>query len=445
MRPVFFPLIGVAAVAAVATGRAPTPACTIAAERSLLLIHVEKDTMLPHAEADAEFMSASGVGRGPHDSLLVVAGTPMPGGRVRLLRMDSLTQASLRAEGITDPRPVAFIRAAPYRQDCRTVRWTDSRPWLERGDTGYARATLAPRAQWIAGAPLFLIRNTFHYPYPRQRGLAYDIPADRPLASAEAMYSLNVMLETGGRRMRDYMVPADSASTRRALEWTRDHLSDAELDPIRELVSRAILSSDWDAARRLPSRLRGSYAVTMESDGSRGTWYFRTQQRPSSRWGDTTETVATLLASPHIFGYQLVGYAAPTRDELLLSPPRLTPTSKFADQRLVWLTAADRPTAPGNEARQVLRGELAFLMGVPPAALWNALDPFMRPLSRMDSVMLQRRPELYVRENRQGRLPITLRLDRSGAVRADTVLTMNERTLRISLVRLDTISVASRF
>jgi hypothetical protein len=259
------------------------------------------------------------------------------------------------------------------------------------------------------------------------------------------MYSLNLMLDAGGRRTRDHMVPADSASTRRVREWTRDHLSDAELDPIRELVTRAILSSDWDAARRLPSRLRGTYAVTMESDGSRGTWYFRTSQRPSSRWGDTTETVATLLASPYIVGYQLVGYAAPTRDELRLGPPRLTPTSRFADQRLVWLTAADRPTAPGNEARQVLRGELAFLMGVPPAALWSALDPFMRPLSRMDSVMLQRRPELYARENRQARLPITLRLDRSGAVRADTILTMNEKTIRISLVRLDTISVESRF
>jgi hypothetical protein len=404
-------------------------------------MQVEKDTTLPYAEANAEFMSASGVGRGPHDSLLAVEGTPMPAGRVRLLQMDSLTQATLRAEGISDSRPVVFIRAAPYRQDCRTVRWTDSLPWLERGETDYARATLAARSQWIAGVPLFLIRNTFLYPYPRQRGLAYAVPLDRPLASAEAMYSLNVMLEAGGRRTRDHTVPADSASTRRALEWTREHLSDAELDPIRELVSRAILSSDWDAARRLPSRLRGSYAVTMESDGSRGTWYFRTQRRPSSRWGDTIETVATLIASPHIFGYQLVGYAAPTRDDLALSPPRLTTTSKFADQRLVWLTAADRPTAPGNEARQVLRGELAFLMGVPPTALWNALDPFMRPLSRMDSVMRQRTPELYVRENRQARLPITLRLDGSGSVRADTVLTMNGKTLRIPLVRLDTISI----
>lgn len=43
------------------------------------------------------------------------------------------------------------------------------------------------------------------------------------------------------------------------------------------------------------------------------------------------------------------------------------------------------------------------------------------------------------------RLPITVRLARSGSVRADTTLTMNGKTLRMSLVRLDTISVESRF
>ena len=289
-RWVCFPSIAVVAVAAMGPVRTETPRCTIQPERSLLLMHVERDTTLPHAEVEGEFMSASGVRRGPHDSLLAVQGTPMPGARVRLLQVDSSTQAMLRAARITDPRPLAFIRAAPYRADCRTIRWSDSLPWLERGDTGYARATLAPPSQWIAGTPVFIIRNTWYYPYPRQRALAYDVPADRPLASANAMYSLNVLLEAGGQLMRDFAINTDTASRRRVLEWTRSHLIDAELEPIRQLVRRAILSPDWETVRRMPSRLRGSYAVTMEADGTRGTWYFRTEHRPRSSWPDRIQS-----------------------------------------------------------------------------------------------------------------------------------------------------------
>jgi hypothetical protein len=443
VRSACFSLVAVVALAAMPTVRTETARCTIQPERSLLLMHVEKDTTFPHAEVEAEFMSSSGVRPGPHDSLLAVQGTPMPGARVRLLQVDSATQATLRAAGITDPHPVAFIRAAPYRADCRTVRWNDSLPWVERGDTGYARATLAPPSQWIAGTPMFIILHTWYYPYPRQRALAFDIPADRRLASANAMYSLNVLLEAGGQPMRDFAVPTDTASLRRVLEWTRSHLSDAELEPVRELVRRAILKPDWETVRSMPSRLRGSYAVTMEADGSRGTWYFRTEARPRSSWPDrdTITTIATLLSSPHISGYRLVGYGGPTRDELVVSQP------SGPGRRLpfVWLVAEDRPTVAGNEARHVLRGQLEFTMAAAPAQLWDILDVFVRPLSPRDSVVLMRMPEIYARENRQPRLPITLRLDRSGSVRADTVLTMKGKTLRMSVVRLDTISVESRF
>lgn len=442
MRWAWVPLIGVVAVAAMATARTDTRPCTIEPERSLLLMQVEKDTTLPHAEVDGEFMSASGVARGPHDSLLAVQGTLMPGARVRLLRVDSATRATLRDARITDDHPLAFIRAAPYRADCRTIRWTDSLPWVERGDTGYARATLAPRSQWIARNPVFIIRNTWYYPYPRQRALAHDVPANRPLAPADAMYSLNVMLEAGGHLMRDFAIATDTAGRRRALEWTRSHLSDAELEPVRQLVRQAILSSDWEAARRMPSRLRGSYAVTMESGGSRGTWYFRTQNRPSFGWpeGDTIGTTANLLASPHVFGYLLVGYAAQRRDELIVTRP-----SGLNRLPLVWLAAADRPTVAGNDPRQVLRGQLEFRMAVAPGQLWDVLDTFVPPLSARDSLILTRMPEIYARENRQPRLPITIHLERAGSVRADTTLTRNGRTLRMSLVRLDTISVDSRF
>ncbi len=442
MKWVSFPFIAIVAVAAMAAGRTKAPPCTIAPERSLLLLQVETDTTLPHAEVEGEFMSASGVRRGPHDSLLAVQGTPMPGARVRLLRVDSATQATLRAAQITDPRPLAFIRAAPYRADCRTIRWTDSIPWLERGDTGYARATLTPRSQWIAGRPVFIIRNTWYYPYPRQRALAHDVPADRPLASAEAMYSLNVMLEAGSYLFHDFAIDADTAGRRRALEWARSHLEDAELEPVRQLVRQAILSSDWEAVRRIPSRLRGSYAVTMEGGGARGTWYFRTHHRPSYGWpeGDTIKTTSNLLASPHVFGYRLVGFGAQARDDLVESDP-----SGLGDLPLVWLAAADRPTVAGNEARQVLRGELEFKMSVAPPQLWDILDTFVPPLSARDSLMLKRMPEIYTRENRQPRFPITLRLNSSGSVRADTTLTRTGKTLRLSLVRLDTISVDSPF
>ena len=111
----------------------------------------------------------------------------------------------------------------------------------------------------------------------------------------------------------------------------------------------------------------------------------------------------------------------------------------------VWLVAADRPTVAGNEARHVLPGQLEFRMAAAPTRLWDILDMFVPPLSRRDSLVLQRMPEIYARENRQPRLPITIRLDRSGSVRADTILTMKGKTLRMSVVRLDTISVDSRF
>ncbi|HEU5183415.1 MAG TPA: hypothetical protein VFU01_02530, partial [Gemmatimonadaceae bacterium] len=138
--------------------------------------------------------------------------------------------------------------------------------------------------------------------------------------------------------------------------------------------------------------------------------------------------------------YRLVGYGAPSRDELVVSAP-----SPLGDAPLVWLAAADRPTADGNAARRVLRGELEFKMSVAPEQLWDILDIFVPPLSSMDSLALTRMPELYTRENRQPRLPLTLRLNGSGSVRADTILTRHGKTLRLSLVRLDTISVDSRF
>lgn len=69
---------------------------------------------------------------------------------------------------------------------------------------------------------------------------------------------------------------------------------------------------------------------------------------------------------------------APTHDELVVSAPEGP-----GNLPLVWLAAADRPSVTGNEARQVLRGELDFKMSVAPPQLWDSLeilaDEFLTP------------------------------------------------------------------
>ena len=100
------------------------------------------------------------------DTLLVKPATPMPAGRVRLLQLDSATRAMLAGAGIADSQPVAFIRAAPYRADCRTIRWTDTIPFVVRGEVGYVRATLAPREQWVGAVPVLRRPRWLELPVP---------------------------------------------------------------------------------------------------------------------------------------------------------------------------------------------------------------------------------------------------------------------------------------
>src|SRR5512146_2542572 len=134
------PLIGGSSVRPAGT----RPLCTLAPGRTLVLLHVEQDTTLPFAPVNVEPMSMTRIS-GPRDSLLAMPGTPMPAGRVRLLRTDSTTRGVLAANGVTDPEPIAFVRSAPYDAGCRTVRWTDPEPFVVRGEVGYVRGTLAPR------------------------------------------------------------------------------------------------------------------------------------------------------------------------------------------------------------------------------------------------------------------------------------------------------------
>ena len=453
VRSLCVPLLAFGAFAAIAASpihpRSPDDslirACTLAPGRTLALLRVERDTTLPFSPARVEPMSYSGVPRSAADSLLATPGTPMPAARVRLLQVDSTTRDALVRAGISDSQPMAFIRGAPYRADCRTIRWTDSVPWVQRGDTGFARATLAPRGHWIGGVPVLVIPEVWYYPYPRQRGLAYGAPPDAVLAPADAMYSLSISLEVP--RVigpRDASAAPDTARRARALAWARLHPAASELEPARSLVRRAVLDVDWAELTRTPSRLRGTYRVIMESDGVRGTWYFRTHDRPGYSWrdADTVRTTANLLASPHAAGYMLAGYAAGASDEL----PTASPTgSAMRRAPLVWLAAADRPTAPGNHGRSTLPGALEFKLSAAPVSLWDHLEAFVRPLSPMESELLARMRRQIERAERQPRLPLTLRVDAAGGVRGDTVLTRQGTTLRVSLARIDTLSVKRPF
>ncbi len=419
-----------------------TPLCTLMAGATLALIRVEQDTTLPFAPAVSRAMSMSGLRGGPQDSLLATPTTLMPAARVRLLQLDSTTRDALAVHGVTNSQPIAFIRAAPYRADCRTIRWTDTVPFVERGEVGYVRATLAPRAQWIDGVPLLVIPDAWNYPYPRRRGLAFGIAPDVPLASAEAMFSLNAVLEMPRPVSAEGRIAADSARRTRAIAWARANPAPAELEPVRSLVRRAVLEPDWEVAKRIPSRLRGTYRVDLEVGGERGTWFFRTHDRPGYSWRarDSLQTTAELLASPYVSAYRLVGYAAASPDSLLGSSPsgpRRVP--------LVWLATADRPTAPDSHARRALSSVLEFMLAAAPERLWNDLEALVPRRSARDSAMLARLNRTVPRGEKQPQIPLTVRLDARNGIRSDTTLLVRGRALRVVLQRLDTLSVRRPF
>lgn len=426
--------------------------CTLQPGPALAVVRVERDTVLPFAPVDAMVNSFS-TGVGERDSLLAVAGTQMPAARVRLVRLDSATRAALTAQGVGEREPVAFLRAAPYRADCRTVRWTDTVPFARPGEAGFLRATLAPREQWVNGAPVLVVQDVWRYPYPRRRALAPGAPADAVLAAPEAVFDLETALDALrlAPSPRGEMVPREAwdsvraAQRARAVAWARANPAEAEREPTRATVRRAVLDPDWDEAARSPSRLRGTYRVTMTAGDARGVWYFRTHARPSNPWRgrDTLQSTAALLALPHIAGYQLVGYAGSSPDSLADALQRWRRAVQGGERRpLVWLAAEDRPTLPGNDGRHALDGVLEFNLGAAPGSLWSALEAFVPPMSARDSVFFARAGRVPPRAERQPRLPITLRLDARGGVRVDTSFAFTGgRVLRVQLERLDTRSV----
>jgi hypothetical protein len=420
--------------------RAEVRLCTLEAGATLALIRVEQDTTLPFAPTGAEVMSMSGVRAGPPDSLLATPSTPMPAARVRVLQLDSSTRAIFAAHGITDSQPLAFIRAAPYRSDCRTIRWTDTVPFVTRGEVGYVRATLAPRDRWIDGVPVLVIPDAWNYPYPRHRALAFGVAPDAPLAPAEAIFSLNSVLEMPPPVNMTARITADSARRTRAIGWALANPLPAELEPARTVLRRLVLEPDWEVAERVSSRLRGTYRVDVEVGGERSTWFFRTHDRPGYSWdgGDLFQTTAALLTSPHVLGYRLVGYAGGARDSI----PTMNGSVRVP---LVSLATTDRPTVAGNDARRVLSAILEFTLTAAPERLWNDLEPFVPRASASDSALLARLNRPILRGQKQPRIPLTVRLDARGGIRADTTLVVGTRAVRVVLERVDTLSIRRPF
>lgn len=411
--------------------------CSLMPGSTHALLRVEQDTTLPYGGTGASALSYTVAPRSAADTFRAVAGTPMPAARVRLLALDSATRALFAANGITDSQPTAFIRAAPYGADCGTLRWTDTVPFAIRGEVGYVRATLAARDQWIGNAPVLIIPDAWSYPYPR-RGRPYGVSTSEPLASAEAMFGLQSVLDeplhsTPGTP--DARVASDSARITRVTAWARAHAADADLEPLRSTIRNAVLSPDWQDARRAPSRLRGTYRVEIDADGAPYTWYFRTQPQLAYRWqaAEVQFSTAQLLESPHIAGYSLVGNSAAS-----LGAVNVNKGDSIEQRTLMWLYAVDRPTTAGNDTVRVLRGQLAFILSGAPEGAWSALEPFAAPLSVPDSMMLARMGRTLGRGDKQPKLPLTLRLDARGDIRADTTFVREGHRLRVQLVRVDT-------
>ncbi len=424
------------------TSSATGALCSLLPAPTIALLRVERDTTLPLTPIRASPLAYSGVRQSPADSILVAPGDPMPAAHVRLLRMDSLTRQSLTADGVTDSLPAAFITAAPYRADCRTIRYMDTIPFVVPGDVGFVRATLLPSEHWIDGTPVLVIRQVWNYPYPHRRGIAFAAAPGAPLAPAEAMYGLTLTLETPRRLDADARREAALARQGRAISWAKENAAAVELEPARSMLRGAILEPDWEAARRLPSRLRGTYRVQFELSDTREAWYFRTHDKPGYRWdrADSLQTIAALVELPTIPGYRLVGLAAAYLDSL----PNVYPRGAVRGP-LIWLGSSDRLTTPGNDSLRALDAELMFHMGAVPESLWNALQDLIPPPSARDSAFMAQVNRPIEPARLQPRIPLTLHFDSLGGVRADTSLSTRSGTLRMMLERVDTLAIARPF
>ncbi len=416
--------------------------CTLRPGTVRAVLEVLRDTILPFAPAGQVAFSYSTL-PGMTDNELATAGTTLPAARVRLTHLDSATRAELVSSGILDPQPQAYIRAAPYRADCQTIKWTDTLPWTKSGDTGYVVATLASREQWIDGRPVLIIPDTWSYPYPRHAGPAIFPTAQPPFASPEALFSFEEWVHRG--RTPQNGVPASADYLRvQSIVWAQSNVEQRERDPIRWRIRESILSADFARVRAMPSRFSGTYRVEVQTAGRSASWQFRTVDRPAYRWQDvdTARTVSDLIDSPHLSGYRLVGYAADSTGVVPQSAPRGLATRQW---RLVWLAVADRPTMPDADNAGVVMAMLEFQRKGAPQNIWSALDGFVPATSTSDSLLFSRMRIVRTAADDQPRLPLTLRIGREGAVRADTTIARGGQQVRVILIRESTVALARPF
>ena len=89
---------------------------------------------------------------------------------------------------------------------------------------------------------------------------------------------------------------------------------------------------------------------------------------------------------------------------------------------------------------------LAFTLASAPERIWSDLETLIPPMSARDSAFFARARVTLPRGARQVQLPLTIRLDDRGGVRADTTLILpNGRAMHVTLERMDTISVKRAF
>jgi hypothetical protein len=188
--------------------------------------------------------------------------------------------------------------------------------------------------------------------------------------------------------------------------------------------------------------LHGTYRVEFELGDARGTWVFRTHDKPGYTWdrADSLQSTAALIESPTIPGYRLAGRAAAYLDSL----PNVYPRGGVRGP-LTWLGSSDRPTTPENDSLLELDGELMFHMGAAPEWLWNALQDLVPPPSARVSALMAQVNRPTKRARLQPQIPLTLHLDALGGVRADTSLSTRGGTLRVMLERVDTLALARPF
>ncbi len=367
------------------------------------------------------------------DTTLAMPDTPMPAARVRVLRLDSATRAVFLSAGISSAAPEAFIRAAPYRGDCLSIKWTDTVPWTQAGDTGYVVAHLASREHWIGNRPVLVVAETWNYPYPRHPGPFYP-SATPPRASAVALFSYANWMARGA--VNGFVSP-DSALPLN-IAWAKANVADREHDPIRSEIRKSILADDFNRANQQRSRFRGTYRVELTSGNVSASWQFRTVDRPEMRWldMDTIRSIADVLASPHISGYRLGGVAADSAGTIPSFIQRGTHS-----RSLTWLSVADRPTTPRLDSRPVVQAMLEFKRYAAPRSIWEALTVYVPAPQPYELLALEYLRNSLTAGDDQPRLPFTLRVAADGRVSGDTTIVRGGRRLRVRVTRVDTLVV----